>query len=91
MKGIEMEAVIQQALIKECAAAGCHDLDALKFADLANVGLDHSGNPVGVKKAVADLKATKPLFFEKPFNARTATPEEIAADAKKRGLNIKKW
>ncbi len=86
-----MEAVIQQALIKEAAAQGMVDLDALKLADLSKVGLNHDGKPVGVKQAVEKLKAEKPLFFEKPFNASTATREEVAADAKKRGLTIKQW
>jgi hypothetical protein len=86
-----MEAVIQQALIKEAAAAGCIDLDAVKLADLSAVGLDHGGKPVGVKKAVSDLKAAHPLMFEKPFHCKNATPEEIQAHARKMGLNIKKY
>jgi hypothetical protein len=86
-----MEAVIQQAVIKELTAAGCIDLDAVKLADLSAVGLDHGGKPVGVKKAVADLKAAHPLMFEPKFDARTATPAEFNANAQKLGLSVRKY
>jgi hypothetical protein len=86
-----MEAAIQAALIREAAVAGCHDLDVLKLADLKDVVLDHSGGVVGAKKAIAELKATKPLFFEKPFNAMTATPEELAKHSRKHGITLRKY
>ena len=86
-----MEPEVQKALIAEAAAQGMIDLDGLKLADLSKVGLNHDGKPVGVRQAISTLKAERPLFFEKPFNASTATKEELAADAKKRGLRIKRW
>lgn len=86
-----MDTKISAALVQEAAKAGMVDMDAIKLIDTKNLTLDHAGRPVGVQKAVANLKAAHPLMFEKPFDARTATPEELAAEAKKRGLHIKKY
>lgn len=98
--------IIRAELKAEALKAGLVDADALKLADLSQVGLDDNGAVVGAAELLQALKLSKPYLFGsaattsqispppgkiavKQFNAKDATPEELAADAKARGLRIK--
>jgi hypothetical protein len=60
----ESEARIVRSELKRIAnAAGMHDLDGLKLADLSGVKLDHNGDVEGADALIAALKESKPYLF----------------------------
>lgn len=65
--------IIRAELKAQAIAAGMHDLDGLKLADLASVTLDDNGDVVGAEDLIKQLKETKPYLF-KEFISTTSNP-----------------
>lgn len=65
--------IIRAELKAQAVAAGMHDLDGLKLADLSSITLDDHGDVVGAEELIAKLKETKPYLF-KEFISTTSNP-----------------
>src|SRR5258708_2338543 len=56
--------IIRAELRAQATAAGMHDLDGLKLADLSTVKLDDNGDVIGADELITKLKETKPYLFK---------------------------
>ena len=95
--------IIRAELKAAALKAGMVDLDGLKLADLSTVKLTESGEVDGADALMEALKKAKPYLFgnsgttsntsrtpapqDKPKHVSEMTPEELKAEAKRRGFS----
>jgi hypothetical protein len=74
------ERIIRAELRAQATAAGMHDLDGLKLADLSGLTIDENGGVAGAAELIQYLKENKAYLF-KEVNSTTTNPNLPAAGA----------